>query len=171
MSASEPPPGVKWEGGQWVASDGRIWDGRQWRPPGPQIDRPWDAKPPTAPKRPMGTGKMALLVVGISVGVAVLLGIGLLSTGNRSRTPATDTGSDIGAWVVCQQAVDAQLKSPSTAEYPSRREASLSKSGDTWTYTSYVDAENSFGAQMRTPWTCTATHTSGENYNVRAVVG
>lgn len=56
---------------------------------------------------------------------------------------------------ICAQAylaVEAQLKSPSTADFPSCRENRIMRSGDRYVVTSYVDSQNSFGAQVRTPF-------------------
>lgn len=41
------------------------------------------------------------------------------------------------------------LKAPSTAEFANYRDAQISESGYTYTITSYVDAQNSFGAKLR----------------------
>ena len=55
--------------------------------------------------------------------------------------------------------VSSYLKSPSSAEFPSPTfhldEYSVSRDGDTWYVSSYVDAQNSFGATIRTNFTAT----------------
>ena len=47
-----------------------------------------------------------------------------------------------------------KLKAPSTAEFPTRRNASIKKSfNGVYAVSCYVDAQNSFGAQIRTYYT------------------
>ena len=55
----------------------------------------------------------------------------------------------------CQDAVRARLKAPAGAEFQGVREAAI-KELDNGNYriSSYVDAQNSFGAKLRTPYTC-----------------
>jgi hypothetical protein len=61
---------------------------------------------------------------------------------------------DLMARVVCKEAVEARLKAPATADFPSFgwNVADLGK----WHYSvsSYVDSQNSFGANIRTTFTC-----------------
>jgi hypothetical protein len=57
--------------------------------------------------------------------------------------------------VLCRDAVKAQLKSPSSAEFPVvDAEKSVDREGRIFTLRSHVDADNSFGANIRTTWTC-----------------
>jgi hypothetical protein len=60
------------------------------------------------------------------------------------------------ARIKCEVAVTANLKAPSTSQFASYSETNVLDLGK-WEYRvhSYVDAENSFGAHMRTPYTCT----------------
>ena len=60
------------------------------------------------------------------------------------------------AVVKCKSAVTAALKAPSTADFAPYSSSSVIDLGK-WQYRvhSYVDAENSFGAHIRTPYTCT----------------
>ncbi len=52
---------------------------------------------------------------------------------------------------VAQQCVERELKSPKSAEFPYEKEAYsiLHLNGDTFMVTSYVDAQNSYGALLR----------------------
>ncbi|MDF2691703.1 MAG: hypothetical protein K0S65_86 [Labilithrix sp.] len=56
----------------------------------------------------------------------------------------------------CEGAVEQNLKAPSSAEYDS----SASGSGP-WTVTGSVDAENSFGAMIRSTYTCSVEQADG----------
>lgn len=62
-------------------------------------------------------------------------------------------------WVLAQQAVKSNLKSPSTAEFPASygsEGVSFGKTGDTYYVESYVDAQNELGAVVRTDFMVTA---------------
>ena len=64
-------------------------------------------------------------------------------------------GDEGGAIAYCHQFIEDQLKSPDSADFPSNGEHEVTANGDNrWTVSSYVDAENSFGASLRTDWTC-----------------
>jgi hypothetical protein len=60
---------------------------------------------------------------------------------------------EIGAYVMMQTAVSKTLKSPSTADFPSRRADGviiLNETPCNFQIASYVDAQNSFGGTVRT---------------------
>lgn len=66
---------------------------------------------------------------------------------------------------ICAQAyatVELALKSPSTADFPTCRENRIMRMGDRYVVTSYVDSQNSFGAQVRTPFQV-YLHKTGDN--------
>lgn len=67
---------------------------------------------------------------------------------------------------VCEGSVKQQLKAPSGADF-SGEEATGGP--DDYEVTGYVDAENSFGAKLRSAWTCSATH-SGDNWSASATL-
>lgn len=79
-----------------------------------------------------------------------------------------DSGSGGFARLACEQKVKAQLASPSSARF-SGVSATEGTAGR-WTVTGNVDAENSFGASLRSSFTCDLRHTSGENYSGTARV-
>src|SRR4030095_6505052 len=55
----------------------------------------------------------------------------------------------------CQNAVRARLKSPAGAEFQAPRNAAITElDNGNYRINSYVDAANSFGAKIRTPYTC-----------------
>lgn len=60
------------------------------------------------------------------------------------------------ARIRCEQAVTTNLKAPSTSQFAPYSGTNVLNLGK-WEYRvqSYVDAENSFGAHIRTPYTCT----------------
>jgi hypothetical protein len=68
--------------------------------------------------------------------------------------PPTDRNKYL-APVKCEEAVTAQLKSPSTANFASYSSRQVTDDGNGKYYVrSYVDSQNSFGAQIRTGFLC-----------------
>lgn len=68
-----------------------------------------------------------------------------------------------------QNLVKAELKAPSTAKFPyDTEEYTVKNNGQDWKVSGYVDAQNSFGASVRTYWTAIFTmgDTSGSTYTV-----
>lgn len=64
------------------------------------------------------------------------------------------------AWICAKHIVEEELKSPSTADFCSYPDASITDMGDDrYKIEGYVDAENSFGAEIRTDFTVTLTLT------------
>ena len=59
-----------------------------------------------------------------------------------------------------QRYVKSRLKCPSTAEFPDASVASISCEDSVYTVFSYVDAQNSFGAMIRTYYEVTLTYDS-----------
>ena len=91
------------------------------------------------------------------------------SKSNRSKSNRLEDtwGHDeFDAVVVAEKAVKNNLKSPSTAEFCSHKEYSITCSGDTWTVSGYVDAQNSFGATLRNDFTVKFTFENSERYTI-----
>jgi len=73
------------------------------------------------------------------------------------------------ALTAAQNLVKNELKSPQTAKFSfDTDDYSISRSGNKWIVSGYVDAQNSFGATLRQYWTASFTmgDTSGSKYNV-----
>jgi hypothetical protein len=84
--------------------------------------------------------------------------------------PAAQQANPYTVWRICQERVSAELKAPSTADFPSYSEQAISHSGALWTVNSYVDAQNSFGAKLRTRYTCTARFNAADaTYGIESV--
>lgn len=81
-----------------------------------------------------------------------------------------ELGADeIQAWFACQDNMDTRLKSPSTALYPTEPDYQIS--GKTYTFSrAWVDAENEFGADVRTYFRCTATYLGNDQWSVSIFV-
>lgn len=99
--------------------------------------------------------------------VALVGGLWLLGRPHPAEPiPASDTG----AWTVCQKFVSQELKAPSTAKYPRQSQATITALTPLrYRVTSYVDAQNSFGAMLRQPFVCEAVYDGNDQWT-RALV-
>jgi hypothetical protein len=115
--------------------------------------------------------------IGCLISIAILGGIiwlivAVFFGGDDEDSPERPSSQDqsIGAWIACQQRMDANLKAPASAGYPLISELAVDKVGTTYTFPSaWVDAQNSFGAQIRTFFSCTAID-YGDSWSVRVTV-
>jgi hypothetical protein len=98
------------------------------------------------------------MTFGCLSGIVLLAGAAWLLTQcvERTNEPArTACNDEVGAYVMSQTFVKRQLKAPSTADFPTMGidDVSVSSSGHCeFTVVAYVDAQNSFGAKLRTPY-------------------
>lgn len=101
-----------------------------------------------APKKMDGLTKFLLMFF---IGLPVLMFVGcsvlLVAGGDGSTRPP----SNIPARNQCQDWVRDKLKAPATAEFTGTVGAPTSTG---WSFTGQVDAENSFGGQVRAEWSC-----------------
>lgn len=129
-------------------------------PPQPMEGGPW--APPT-PSTPLPTAKrrreIPVWAIVIAVVVGVLIVVGVISNNTSSDTgKAKSSGDPYVAHAMCAEFTRDQLKAPASADFPEYDDpgVSVTHNGDTWTVSSFVDAENSFGADIRTSFTCVA---------------
>lgn len=66
------------------------------------------------------------------------------------------------SFVISQSFVKARLKSPSTAAFPTDSYTAYYSGNNTWEVRSVVDAQNSFGAQIRQKYKVVIKYKSGE---------
>jgi hypothetical protein len=114
------------------------------------------APPPPAPKKQpgcFGVGCLGVIVIGIIGAIA-----GGDSAGSGASSP-TEPHSAGMATVMCESFVKERLKAPRTAKFPwgSRENAQHLGEGK-YRVRSYVDAQNGFGALIRSNWDCTIQH-------------
>jgi hypothetical protein len=80
--------------------------------------------------------------------------LGLVLTGCGS-SDMDQTARDFMAYDACTDAVSQQLKAPGSADFQGKLDVDYDNSGNgDITVVGWVDAENSFGAKLRTHWTC-----------------
>ena len=72
------------------------------------------------------------------------------------------------AMVAAQTEVKSRLKAPSTAKFCSSYNFDVSLSGNTWTVRGYVDAQNGFGATIRSNFTVRIKFTGKNKYVVES---
>lgn len=61
----------------------------------------------------------------------------------------------------CREAVERKLKAPTTAKFPYYQQFSAYRDGDGYSVSGYVDAQNSFGAMIRTSFSCQMRNIGG----------
>lgn len=98
--------------------------------------------------------------IGLIVLVGLVLGGILIAVTATSKEPAE--GTKEGATDVCHQFVEKKLKAPATAKFIDKG-AALKPTGN-WIVNGEVDAENSFGALIRSVWSCEVHHDTGPNW-------
>lgn len=104
--------------------------------------------------------------------LAGLVGVFALFVGYILFTTDSSTGRDDpevqehAAIRACEDMVRDQLKAPATADF----NGSVATGVGPWEVTGSVDAENSFGAMIRTDWTCTVRLDSDDMFRGRAVL-
>jgi hypothetical protein len=91
--------------------------------------------------------------------VVSLLCLLILAACSSASTPSALATPDPNvAFVVCQDAMEAQLRTPASADFASLNESTVTEgAGQQVEVRSYVDAQNGFGANVRTDFICIAT--------------
>lgn len=77
--------------------------------------------------------------------------------------------SKITALTAAQEEVKSRLKSPSSANFPWGIDCVTKISDNTYVINSYVDSQNSFGAMLRTNFTCQITLNDNDTYTCDSV--
>jgi uncharacterized protein YceK len=102
--------------------------------------------------------------------IALVLIVSLISncaTQIEQTSPKEDTADKQDAFSMSKQFVTEYLKAPSTADFPSYTESFVIDLGEErYIVSAYVDSENSFGAKLRTPYTCTLSYESNNMWRL-----
>ena len=100
----------------------------------------------------------------VLIGLLCVLGVG------SSKDEGSGDPDKIGAFVMSQTFVEKRLKSPSTADFCSYSDATVTDLGSgKFRVSAYVDAQNSFGAQIRTNYTCVLKSTDGDTWTLESI--
>lgn len=94
-----------------------------------------------------------------------------------SSTPRVDRADKIDAWIMAKDFVTDNLKSPSTAdfggafsgEYQSPEDNVVDLGGGKFRASGWVDAQNSFGATIRSNWTCTVEYQGDDKWRCTSI--
>lgn len=97
--------------------------------------------------------------------VPLLLALGACSS-DAAGEP--DVGDEYGAQVMCEKFVKDRLKSPSSAEFDSEPGT---RSGKAWVVEGVVDSENSFGAMIRSDFTCKIKYLGDDEWKLQRLDG
>ena len=115
-----------------------------------------------------------LIVVG---GIWISIGaIGSIVHGPHASTTTrwqpSESSLKTDAWHMCKEKVTNLLKAPSTASFPWYDESNVEKRERVPGYVvkGYVDAQNSFGANLRAHWICTAETLGNDRWKVEATL-
>lgn len=130
-----------------------------------QPDRPWERAETVddgAAER-AADSRVSRLLVGACILAVIVIGW-VIFGGGSSDSEEPSPPSDFEAQRQCERWVSEQLKAPTTAAFSGQ--AAVGGPAE-WTVTGAVDAENSFGATIRTQWTCDI-RLDGETWRGRA---
>jgi len=92
-----------------------------------------------------------------------VLGVGSCDSGSSGP-------DEFGAFYISKQFVEKRLKAPSTADFCSYSDATVTDlGGGRFKVIAYVDAQNSFGAKIRTNYTCVVKSTDGDTWSLESI--
>lgn len=116
---------------------------------------------PTPEQPAKKDSKSTLWAIGIVLVVAACCGAFVL----KGRSGSDDPG--VGAERACQDFVKGRLKSPASADFSKVNHTS---SGSSTTVAGAVDSQNSFGANIRSNFTC-KLHDEGDTWRLVSLTG
>lgn len=93
----------------------------------------------------------------------ILLSICFMFFGCGDTPAGKEDGMNIDAYLIANEYIKLRLKSPSTAEFLSRKESTIERSGQSvYIIHSAVDAKNSFGTPIRSNFMVKILYTGGD---------
>lgn len=112
-------------------------------------------------EKPKTTPKQTAIGCGVFLVLSLIIG-GIMSScvANAGKVDPATLGDGAHAKVACRGMVQDKLKAPSTADFNSER---VSGSGTSWNVAGSVDSQNSFGAKIRSNYTCSLTYSSTDH--------
>lgn len=141
----------------------RYWDGAQWTD---QTNHRFT----NAPKKPLTAKKVAVIAGAVVAALGAYIAYSAVTAPSAEEVAATEQAqaaedsakearaaefqAKSDAQFQCEKLVEDRLKAPATAEFT---DMNTRKQGVEWITTGAVDSQNSFGANIRTTFTCTTS--------------
>lgn len=94
--------------------------------------------------------------------IIAIIGVFIYVNNNDTTKIPSKSDTYISCYTYSQDLVKKKLKSPKSADFPWYSDNFIKEKGDTITVTAYVDADNSFGASVRTNYIATIKVKNGE---------
>lgn len=116
----------------------------------------------------IGKNKILIpIIIVLLVGLSIMVGV---EEGKRAPKetvveevePVKKIDTMFYAKLAAKKNIEDQLVAPSTAEFQPVYEMIVKQSSDSFEISSYVDAQNSFGAMLRQDWICRMKYTGGD---------
>jgi len=114
----------------------------------------------TKQKESITAGKLILTI--IVVGLVTSFILAGSDSGSSTSTPKTTTVTETQINIMAENYVEAVLKSPSTADFPTLAFTHYDLGNNKHKIVSYVDSQNSFGAMIRSNWSVILTYNGGD---------
>ena len=113
------------------------------------------------------TGCVAQGCLGVVIVFAFFWLMALFGDSDSSSKAPPASHSGVEAYGMCRDFVRDRLKAPSTAKFARiSMDYITDLGGGSYRVRAYVDSQNSFGAQLRTDYTCEVKHQSGETWEL-----
>lgn len=125
---------------------------------GRELPKPVSVEQEEINKKANRAGCIAVLIIFAIIGIAVY--------GIAAASDYSDKPDNISAFVMCQKFVRDSLKAPSTAKFADYNDKTISSNGNRFNVISYVDAQNSFGAMVRTSYICEVEYIGDDKWQL-----
>ena len=103
---------------------------------------------------------MVIMIYGFTTNSNTSISTKYINYTNQTETQS-DAPDNMGAYVISQNFVKDNIKSPSTADFPIEA-TNVKCRGSKFMVVSYLDAQNSFGAKIREQYMCLLIYNGGE---------
>lgn len=128
-----------------------------------------DFQPIELPKEPGKSAKKpGNPVVGFGVLAAIVLFvIWAYATDDEDADGGSSSGDSVTAKVMCEEFLEDRLRAPGTADFSGMGSTTISSTGSSsYRVVGHVDAENGFGANIRTSYTCEITDNGDDSWSL-----
>jgi len=127
------------------------------------------APAPPAEEKKTSTASVGWLVLLVLVAFLIMImsfGSGGSGRSGRSSAPK-QAHSELDAWGMCREFVEESLKAPRTAKFPwGYSKFTTHLGGGKYRVRAYVDAQNSFGALVRSDFDCTVQYAGEDRWRL-----